>query len=378
MNDMNQFKIAVIGAHTPSGSEFMDILQGESFSPQNIIPLYTDSIAGQEISFGENGNHVFAIQKIEDFDFSSVQFAIFLTDDPSISSIYSPKALDSGCSVIDNNYHYYSPRNVPIIIPELSQKLVTNRDAPILIANPSPISTQIAISLSYLHDIYKIKRIILSSYNSVSDMGYNAMNELFNETKDKMEISTPAAKHTDTSKGKIPLHNYDPNDEDDERIEKVLPETIAFNCIPCVGDVTDNKYTTEENRIVHELRCIFDNENMPISATCVYTPVFIGHAVSINVEFEQTPDMSNIDEILEFSPSVAVCDDKQDGKCFTHDISRDITESIIISRLRQEFSNKNALNLWTISNNLRHSSALNAFQILNSLIEMKKSIMTNA
>ncbi|MAU40905.1 MAG: aspartate-semialdehyde dehydrogenase [Kordiimonas sp.] len=330
------YKVAVIGATGNVGREMLNILSEREFPVGELIPLASRRSVGQEVDFG---GKTYKCQALENYDFSDTDIAL-MSAGGSVAAEWAEKIGAQGCVVIDNSSHFRMDPDVPLIVPEVNADAIAGYTKKNIIANPNCSTAQMMVALKPLHDMATIKRVVVSTYQSVSGSGKAAMDELFRQTRAVFV-----------------------NDE----IEKeVYPKQIAFNVIPHIDKFMDNGDTKEEWKMIAETAKILDPE-IKVTATCVRVPVFVGHSESINVEFENAFDEDKARDILREAPGLLVVDKREDGG-YTTPIECVGEYATYISRIRRDESLEHGLNLWCVSDNLRKGAALNAVQIAESLI----------
>ena len=331
-----EFNIAVIGATGAVGREIINILYERKFPIKNIFPIASDKSVGKEIYFGDSK---LKLGKLENLDFSDLDFALFSAGS-EISKQYAPLAAKKNCIVIDNSSAWRMNPEVPLIVPEVNASALELLSDKKIIANPNCSTAQLVVALKPLHDEANIKRVVVSTYQSTSGAGQKAMDELFNQTK-SIFVNDP-----------IKIENF--------------TKQIAFNVIPHIDVFLDDKSTKEEWKMVVETKKILDPK-IKLTATCVRVPTFVGHAESVNIEFNKSISAEKAREILRESPGVMVIDKDEDGGYSTPiDCVGDY--ATFVSRIREDSSIENGLNIWIVSDNLRKGAALNAVQIAESLI----------
>ncbi len=332
------YKVAVVGASGNVGREILSILAEREFPVSEVVALASKRSEGKTVSFGEHDT--LTIQALEDFDFTGTHIALF-SPGGSVSAQYAPIAAEAGCVVIDNTSHFRMDEDIPLVVPEVNAHAIADYTKRNIIANPNCSTIQMLVALKPLHDAAVIKRVVVSTYQSVSGSGKDAMDELYKQTKGIFETN------------KIPPHKF--------------TKQIAFNVIPHIDVFLDNGLTKEEAKMINETKKILD-PSIEVCATCVRVPVFTGHAESVNIEFENNLSDDEAREILRSSPGIVVVDERNDGGYVTP-IECVREDHVFISRLRQDLSVANGLNMWVVSDNLRKGAALNAVQIAEELIE---------
>ena len=330
------YKVAVVGATGNVGKEMLNILAEREFPVDEIVALASRNSLGTEVSFGDK---TLKTKDLADFDFTGWDIAFFAIGSDA-TRIYAPKAASQGCVVIDNSSLYRYDHDVPLVVPEVNAEAVDGYKARNIIANPNCSTAQMVVALKPLHDRAKIKRVVVSTYQSVSGTGKEAMDELWNQTKGMF----------------VPGQEVAP---------KVYPKQIAFNVIPHIDVFLDDGSTKEEWKMVAETKKILD-KSIKVTATCVRVPVFVGHSESINIEFEEPLDWQEAQDILREAPGVMVIDKREAGGYITP-VECVGDYATYISRIREDSTIENGLNLWCVSDNLRKGAALNAVQIAEVL-----------
>ncbi len=330
-----KYNVAIAGATGNVGREIIQILEDRDFPINKLYLLASSRSKGQKIEF--KGDEI-AVEDLADFDFSKVQIGLF-SPGGKVSAEFAPKAAKAGCVVIDNTSHFRMHENVPLIVPEVNayslEEFFNNDDRSNIIANPNCSTIQMVVALKPLHDEAIINRVVVSTYQSVSGAGKEAMDELFNQTQ---------------------------NVYTNKNIEKnKFTKQIAFNVIPHIDSFVDNGNTKEEEKMINETKKILD-EGIKVSATCARVPVFISHAESINIEFDLPLSDEKASEILKKTDGVSVIDYRKDEGYVTP-VEAAGEDKVYISRIRNDDSVDNGLNIWVVSDNLRKGAALNAVQI---------------
>ncbi|WP_412564491.1 aspartate-semialdehyde dehydrogenase [Thalassobius sp. MITS945101] len=330
------YKIAVVGATGNVGREMLNILAERQFPVDEIVALASRKSQGTEVSFGDT---TLKTKDLDTFDFTGWDMALFAVGS-SATKEYAPKAAAAGCVVIDNSSLYRYDPDIPLIVPEVNPQDVHKYKNKNIIANPNCSTAQMVVALKPLHDRAKIKRVVVSTYQSVSGSGKEAIEELWNQTKGMY----------------VPGQEVDPS---------VYTKQIAFNVIPHIDVFMDSGDTKEEWKMVAETKKIVDPA-IKVTATCVRVPVFVGHSESVNIEFEDFLDEDEARDILREAPGIMVIDKREDGGYVTPvECVGDF--ATFISRIRQDVTVENGLNLWCVSDNLRKGAALNAVQIAELL-----------
>lgn len=330
------YRVVVVGATGNVGREMLNILAERQFPTDEVAVLASRKSLGTEVTFGEK---TLKTQDLDTFDFTGWDMALFAVGSDA-TKIYAPKAAKAGCVVIDNSSLYRYDADVPLIVPEVNPEAIHGYAKKNIIANPNCSTAQMVVALKPLHDRAKIKRVVVSTYQSVSGSGKEAIDELWEQTK---AIYNPTKE--------VP--------------PKVYPKQIAFNVIPHIDVFLDDGSTKEEWKMVAETKKIID-KSIKVTATCVRVPVFVGHSESINIETEDFLDEDEARDILREAPGVMVIDKREDGGYVTPvECAGDF--ATFISRIRQDSTIDNGLNLWCVSDNLRKGAALNAVQIAELL-----------
>ena len=330
------YKVVVVGATGNVGREMLNILHERAFPIDEIAALASRKSLGSEVSFGDK---TLITRDLASFDFKGWDIALFAIGSQATKE-FAPKAAAAGCVVIDNSSLYRYDPDVPLIVPEVNADAITGYAKKNIIANPNCSTAQMVVALKPLHDRARIKRVVVSTYQSVSGAGREGMDELWDQTK---SIYNPV---TD-----VP--------------PKTFQKQIAFNVIPQIDVMMDDGTTKEEWKMVAETKKIMDPK-IKVTATCVRVPVFVGHSEAINIEFEDFLDEDEARDILRESPGILVIDKREDGGYITP-IECVGDYATYVSRIRQDSTIDNGLNLWIVSDNLRKGAALNAVQIAEVL-----------
>ena len=330
------YRVVVVGATGNVGREMLNILAERQFPVDELAVLASRRSLGTEVSFGDK---TLKTEDLDTFDFTGWDMALFAVGSDATKK-YAPKAAAAGCVVIDNSSLYRYDPDVPLIVPECNPQDVHGYSKKNIIANPNCSTAQMVVALKPLHDRAKIKRVVVSTYQSVSGSGKEAMEELWDQTK---AVYNPTVD--------VPA--------------KVYTKEIAFNVIPHIDVFMEDGSTKEEWKMVAETKKIIDPA-IKVTATCVRVPVFVGHSESVNIEFEEFLDEDEARDILREAPGIMVIDKREDGGYVTpKECVGDF--ATFISRIRQDSTIDNGLNLWCVSDNLRKGAALNAVQIAELL-----------
>ncbi|MEM8632433.1 MAG: aspartate-semialdehyde dehydrogenase [Pseudomonadota bacterium] len=330
------YRVVVAGATGNVGREMLNILAERQFPVDELAVLASRKSLGTEVSFGEK---TLTTLDLDTFDFTGWDIALFAIGSGPTKT-YAPRAAAAGCAVIDNSSLYRYDPQVPLIVPEVNADAIGGYAKKNIIANPNCSTAQMVVALKPLHDRAKIKRVVVSTYQSVSGAGKDGMDELWDQTKGV----------------------YVPGQEKDA--EKFTKQ-IAFNVIPHIDAFMEDGSTKEEWKMVAETKKIVDPA-IKVTATCVRVPVFVGHSEAVNIEFEEFLDEDEARDILREAPGIVVIDKREDGGYVTPvECVGDF--ATFISRIRQDSTTENGLNLWCVSDNLRKGAALNAVQIAELL-----------
>ncbi len=330
------YRIVVVGATGNVGREMLNILSERQFPADEVVALASRRSLGTEVSYGDT---TLKTKDLDTFDFEGFDMALFAIGSDA-TKIYAPRAAAAGCVVIDNSSLYRYDPQVPLIVPEVNPDAIEGYREKMIIANPNCSTAQMVVALKPLHDRARIKRVVVSTYQSVSGAGKEGMDELWDQTK---AVYNPT---TDVPPAKF-------------------QKQIAFNVIPHIDVFMEDGSTKEEWKMVAETKKIVDR-SIKVTATCVRVPVFVGHSEAINIEFEDFLDEDEARDILREAPGVMVIDKREAGGYATP-IECVGDFATFISRIRQDSTIDNGLNLWCVSDNLRKGAALNAVQIAELL-----------
>ena len=327
---------AIIGASGNVGRKTIEILEKSRISFKELYLVASNKSAGKKIKFR---NKEIIIENLDSYDFSKAQITFFAAGS-QIAKEWAPKAAKKTI-VIDNSSYFRMYKDVPLVVSEVNFDALNSHNN--IISNPNCSTMQMVLALKPLHDEYKIKRVVVSTYQAVSGAGKAPMDELFEQTKNYLENK------------KINLKNF--------------TKQIAFNLIPHIDTFDKDGYTKEELKMTNETKKILDND-IDVTATCVRVPVRTGHSESINIEFDNLYDFENVKKILSEAPGCKVVDERKDGGYITP-IEAEGDHTTYISRIRKDNSNVKAINLWVVSDNLLKGAALNTIQIAEYLINKK-------
>jgi aspartate-semialdehyde dehydrogenase len=330
------WKVAVVGATGNVGREMLNVLAEREFPASEVVPLASRKSVGKEVSYGDR---TLKCKALEHFDFKGTDI-VLMSAGAAVSGEWSPKIGALGPVVIDNSSKWRMDPDVPLVVPEVNATAIGKFGKKNIIANPNCSTAQMVVVLKPLHDVARIKRVVVATYQSVSGAGKEGMDELFSQTR-----------------GIFVTDSIEP---------KKFTKQIAFNLIPHIDAFMDDGYTKEEWKMAAETRKILDPD-IKVTATCVRVPVFVGHSEAINIEFERpiTPDQAR--DILREAPGCMVVDKREDGGYVTP-VECVGDYATFISRIRKDPTVENGLALWCVSDNLRKGAALNAIQIAEILI----------
>jgi aspartate-semialdehyde dehydrogenase len=332
------FKYAVVGATGNVGREILQILAEREIDVNDVTAIASSRSVGAEISYGED--HVLKVENLEDFDFSGTDI-VLSSPGAKISAEYVPRATAAGAVVIDNTSQFRMDQDVPLVVPEVNSHALADFRARNIIANPNCSTIQMVVALKPLHDLATINRVVVSTYQSVSGAGKEAMDELFNQTRG-FYMNEPVQSH-----------------------QEHFPKPIAFNVIPQIDLFMEDGSTKEEWKMVVETKKILDPQ-IKVNATCVRVPVFIGHAEAINLEFEYDIDANQAREALRNAPGVVVVDHRvEEGYVTPSECAGE--DPVYVSRIREDPTVENGITMWVVTDNLRKGAALNTVQIAEAL-----------
>ena len=328
--------IAIVGATGNVGRKIIEILEKKQINIENLFLLASKNSEGKKINY--NGKE-HTVNDLEKFDFASVNI-VFFAAGSGVAEKWAHVAAEKTI-VIDNSKYFRKDPDIPLIVPEVNSKKLADVKNKNIIANANCSVIPVVVALKPLHDLYSINRIVVSTYQSVSGAGKSAMDELLSQTKDYFENK------------KLESKNF--------------TKQIAFNAIPHIDSFLENGYTKEEQKTTDEIKKILDKK-IKVTSTCVRIPVLVSHCISANVEFNKKCDLKEIKNVLSSSPGCKVIDEHKDGEYITPVDAEDKFETFI-SRIRQDESQANTINLWIVSDNLVKGAALNAVQIAEGLIK---------
>ncbi|MGQ9804875.1 MAG: aspartate-semialdehyde dehydrogenase [Chlorobiales bacterium] len=329
------YRVAILGATGLVGRTMIQVLEERNFPVSDLVPLASEKSVGEKIKFRER---FFSVQTPSSDIFETVDVALFSAG-ASASKVWAKVAAEAGAIVIDNSSAFRMEPQVPLVVPEVNpEKIFTSQEsiAPI-IANPNCSTIQMVVVLKPLHDAFQIKRVVVSTYQSVTGKGKKGLEALEEEI---------AGKKFDT------YTHFHP---------------IAFNVVPQVDEFTENGYTKEEMKMINETKKIMGDESIQVSPTTVRVPVYGGHSEAVNIEFEKPFELSDVFQLLEAAEGVKVIDNPSEKK-YPLPIEAYGKDEVFVGRIRRDFSRENALNLWIVADNLRKGAATNAVQIAEKLV----------
>ncbi len=330
------YVVAVVGATGAVGTEMIDVLEERKFPVARLVPLASARSAGGTVAF--SGNEV-PIEVLTKDSFAGVDIALFSAG-ADLSREFAPIAVKAGAVVIDNSAAWRMTPEVPLVVPEVNAHDIQWHKG--IIANPNCSTIQMVVALKPLHDEARIKRIVVTTFQSVSGTGKDAMDELMTECQDLLSFKSASP--------------------------KVYPYQIAFNCLPQIDDFLPSGYTKEEMKMVHETRKIMGDQSIHVTATTVRVPVYVGHSEAVNIETERKLSANDARAILSTAPGVLLYDDPA-HKIYPMPLEVAGKDEVYVGRVREDESIANGLNLWVVADNLRKGAALNAVQIAEHLVQ---------
>jgi aspartate-semialdehyde dehydrogenase len=332
------YKVAIVGATGAVGREMLKTLAERNFPASEVAVLASGRSTGSEMSYGPKT--VLKVQNLEKFDFSGWDIGLF-SPGAAISAVHAPRAAAAGCVVIDNTSQFRMDPDVPLVVPEVNPQALAKHNRRGIIANPNCSTIQMVVALKPLHDRFGVKRVVVSTYQSVSGAGKEGMDELFTHTKGSF-VNDPA-------------------------VPEQFTKEIAFNCIPHIDRFMDDGSTKEEWKMAVETRKILGSE-IKVIATCVRVPVFIGHGEAVHVEFERPITVAEAHAAWRAAAGITVVDTREDGGYITPAECAG-EDAVFVSRARIDPTVENGFAFWCVSDNLRKGAALNAVQIAEYLVE---------
>lgn len=338
VNKMKEVNVAVVGATGAVGNEMVKILEERRFPINELKLLASKRSLGKKMGF--NGEEV-AIEELTEDAFTDVQISLFSAG-ASVSRKFAPIAAKSGCIVVDNSSAFRMEPDVPLVVPEVNPHAIVQYSNQGIIANPNCSTIQMVVVLKPIHDVSRIKRIVVATYQAVSGTGKRAIEELSNQTQAIFNLK--------------------------EIVCNVYPHQIAFNCLPHIDIFLENGYTKEEMKMCYETKKIMEDDSIEVTATCVRVPVFYSHSEAVNIELEKRLTANEVRDILSNAPGVKVVDnpDKNEYPLAIYAAGRD---EVFVGRIREDASKENCVDMWIVSDNIRKGAALNAVQIAELLLE---------
>ena len=334
------YNIAVVGATGNVGREMMNVLCERTFPADEVTAVASRRSAGSDVAYGDK---TLKCQDIKQFDFSNVDFCL-MSAGSTVAKEWAPKIAAAGAIVIDNSSCWRYDADVPLIVPEVNADALAGYEKKRIIANPNCSTAQLVVALKPLHDAAGIRRVVLSTYQSVSGAGKEAMDELWHQTKGIY----------------VPGQEIDP---------QKFPKQIAFNCIPHIDVFMEDGYTKEEWKMLAETKKILDRK-IKLSATCVRVPVFVSHCEAVNIEFDRPIEAAQARDLLREAPGIVVVDKpEEDGYITPVDAAGEF--ATYVSRIREDATVENGLAMWIVSDNLLKGAALNTVQIAETMINRK-------
>ena len=331
------YRVAVVGATGSVGREMLNILAERQFPLDEVAAVASARSTGDVVEFGETDGKL-KVRNLDHFDFSGWDMALFAAGS-AVSKVHAPRAAQAGCTVIDNSSLFRMDPDVPLIVPEVNADAIAGYTARNIIANPNCSTAQLVVALKPLHDAARIRRVVVSTYQSVSGAGKKGMDELFQQSRNIFVGDAADPSH--------------------------FTKQIAFNVIPHIDVFLDDGSTKEEWKMVVETKKILD-PRIKMTATCVRVPVFVGHSEAVNIEFENEISADEARDLLREAPGIMVVDKREDGGYVTP-VEAVGEYATYVSRIREDSTVENGLSLWVVSDNLRKGAALNAVQIAELL-----------
>jgi len=331
----DKYNVGVVGATGAVGRRMISILEERNFPIDQLAPLASIRSAGQPLSFkGET----LTVKELTENSFAGLDFALFSAG-AGVSRQFAKACVAAGCIMIDNSSAFRMDKDVPLVVPEVNSGAIGTD--PKVIANPNCSTIQMVVALNPIHQKYKIRRIVVSTYQSVSGSGQKAVSELLTQS--------------------LAVLNQ-------KEVEKqVYPHQIAFNCLPHIDAFLENGYTKEEMKMVNETRKIFGDESIQVSPTTIRVPVFYSHSESVNVETEHPISPEEVKDLLASTPGVRLVDSPGKNE-YPMAIDAEGKDDVFVGRIRKDISRENAINLWIVADNLRKGAALNAVQIAEQIV----------
>jgi aspartate-semialdehyde dehydrogenase len=332
------YNIAIAGASGVVGKEILHILEERKFPVGELRLLASERSAGEGLDF--KGDE-YIIKRLDEESFEGIDIGLF-SPGASVSEKFAPIAAAAGAVVIDNTSFFRMDKDVPLVVPEVNAEAISGYVKKNIIANPNCSTIQMVVALKPIHDRFGIKRVVVSTYQSVSGAGRDAMDELSDQVRQIFNMNSPKV--------------------------KIFPHQIAFNCLPQIDVFLPNGSTKEEEKMVEETKKILGDDSIKVTATAVRVPVFVGHSEAINIETEDALTPEEVREILSEAPGIKVVDDTSKDQWPTA-LDCAETDDVFVGRIRRDDTVENGINLWVVADNLRKGAALNAVQIAEILIK---------
>lgn len=334
---IKEVDIAIVGATTQVAETLLEVLEERKFPVGQIYLLDSESSSGNRLEFD---GYALKIGDINSFDFSQTQIAFFVSTE-AISKEFVKKAASEGCIVIDRTPAFRNDKDVPLVIPEVNEDALEDIKKGKIISNPSCNSIQMLLALKPIYDAVGIKRINVSTYQSVSGSGKDAAEELASQTAALLNFRDVKC--------------------------KTYAKQIAFNVLPQVGVLLDNGYTDEEMKLVYETQKVLNDESITVNATAVRVPVFIGHAASVHIETKEKISAAKVNELLQQANGIELLNEAEWPTPVTEAAGKD---SVFVGRVREDISTEKGINLWVVTDNMRKGAATNAVQIAEILVKL--------
>ncbi len=335
---VKKYNVCVLGATGMVGKEMIKVLEEQNFPVNKFLPLASERTAGQTVTF--QGKE-YTVEVATPESFQGMEIGLFSAG-AKISATLAPEAAKRGCVVIDNTSQFRMDPNVPLVVPEVNPQAIKRHKG--IIANPNCSTAQMLMALKPIYDAVGIERIIVSTYQSTSGWGKEAIAEMYEQTKAVL----------DNPKAKVAV--------------KYLPKQIAFNVVPQIDQFADNGYTKEELKMVNETQKIFEDNTIKVTATCVRVPVAIGHSESVNIKTKKKISVADVRKLLAAFPTVKIVDDPSKGE-YPTPIDCAGRNETFVGRIREDISQENGIEMWIVSDNLRRGAALNAVLIAEQMIK---------
>ena len=333
------WRVAILGATGLVGEAMIKVLEERAFPVSEFYPLASNRSLGKDVAF--NGKR-YAVVDVEAFDFANADLGLFSAG-AEVSRIYAPKAAAAGCIVIDNTSEFRYDDDVPLVVPEVNPLAIAQHKSRGIIANPNCSTIQMLVALKPIYDAVGIERIVVSTYQSVSGAGREAVDEL-------------AAQTVELVSGRGPVK------------ASVVAKQIAFNCVPHIDNFQDNGYTKEEMKMLWETRKIFADNSIRVNATAVRVPVFFGHSEAVSIETRIKISALEARALLRSAPGVQVLDERVPGGYPTAATEAANHDAVFVGRIREDISHERGLNLWIVADNIRKGAATNSVQIAEILV----------